>query len=216
LICMSGKNICILNNEDIPGENQTIGEEVWFWLKYMHPFQKFKHTGELLVIALRRRIVCYFFTRNNTCFFSYMRSCYKRTHNQAICTTLQMQSGNFPLHLRGFIDGPQSPTLQCLHWGRNIVEDSSFLCFQIDQDPYTIRELKPLHFSLHICNSALHHHSKVSVGSGGWLYAFFSWLYISMFKFMHIYCMFNENIEPHFFRKWKRTSHLCVFTHSII
>jgi hypothetical protein len=28
LICMSGKNICILNNEDIPGENQTIGEEV--------------------------------------------------------------------------------------------------------------------------------------------------------------------------------------------
>jgi hypothetical protein len=28
LIYMSGKNICILNNEDIPGENQTIGEEV--------------------------------------------------------------------------------------------------------------------------------------------------------------------------------------------
>jgi len=25
---MSGKNICILNNEDMPGENQTIREEV--------------------------------------------------------------------------------------------------------------------------------------------------------------------------------------------
>ena len=28
LTCMSGKNICILNNEDMPGENQTIREEV--------------------------------------------------------------------------------------------------------------------------------------------------------------------------------------------
>lgn len=152
-------------------------------------------------------------------FFSYIRSCYKRTHDQIICTAPQMQSGNFPLHLRGFIDGSQLSSV-CRRRsteGKTLLKTQLFLCFQIDQDPNTIRELRPLHFSLHICNSALHHHStKVSIGSGGWLYPFFSWLYISMFKFMHIYCLFNENIEPHFFRKCKRTFRLCMFTHSVI
>jgi hypothetical protein len=135
----------------------------------MHHFQKSKHTGELLVIALRRRAVCYF-TRNITCFFSYIRSCYKRTHDQIICTAPQMQSGNFPLHLRGFIDGSQLSSV-CRRRsteGKTLLKTQLFLCFQIDQDPNTIRELRPLHFSLHICNSALHHHStKVSIGSGG-------------------------------------------------